>query len=222
MEGRRTLPLIASRDAIPFSEFDSSIRNYGRASMQSYLAWFLPSSANPLQSGHASVVVVASVALILTIFLLLIFWKLTKDLQRWTVIVSAAIVMFLGWLIFLCHLGLTPFAAGLLITLMLALLVADVMAFGISSVGGSFMVAPILLAEFGLGTGTGWILAGVCACAIWMCAWREASGKLASHREQQRDTWTFQAPALTALFLLVEIIASTWSAVVTQALIPFP
>jgi hypothetical protein len=179
--------------------------------MPFFLAWFLPAPAASLENARAAVVMAASLLLILVILIMLIFWKITKDLQRWTVFASLGIILFLIATTFLARGGYGPAAASLLAGLLFLLALADIFFFGVSSIGGSVLIVPILLATFGLGESAGWIVALLCSFALWGCAWGEASGNFSWQTEHRRDAWTFHAPALTALYFLVAAIASSWS-----------
>jgi hypothetical protein len=181
------------------------------SAMTTILTWFVPSSTDWLQYARDSVITIVALILILMIVFLLVFWRITRDLQRWTVYAAAAILLLLGAVVVFAHAGWTLLAALLLIVLLMALFMADIAAFGVSSIGGSAMVVPILLAEIGMGTGAGWIATGICTLAVWVLVWMGASGKYFPRYEQRRDAWTFHAPVLTVLYILVAAIGFVWT-----------
>jgi hypothetical protein len=176
------------------------------------LNWFSSPAQATLLRGRAAMAGLTASGLLLFVVALLIFWKVTKDLQRWTVVASSALLALLVLILAIDQSGEPTLACGLLAGLLFALAAVDVIAFGAASVGSAVMVLPILLAEFGLGAGTGGLLTLGCMLALWISAWGEASGHFRFRRERRREAWTFYAPAYSALYVLVAAIGFSWSA----------
>jgi predicted ferric reductase len=180
-------------------------------------AWFAPGIDDPLTRGRAVAFGILIFALTATAIGLPVFWKFTKDLERWTVFAAGGLIAVFGGLLWLSRAGFPEWSAAILAILLLAFCIWDIFSFSAASVGGTAIVLPILLLSFGVHPVGGVLAALTGSAAVWVCALGERAGWPALQAARHRDHWTFHAPALTTLFVLTATLAVFWSAYLAQA-----
>jgi hypothetical protein len=157
--------------------------------------WLLPATEDALLRGQAGLVIAACLGLAL----------------------AALALVGIG---FLAREGGVLLAAGALVALLTLMVTAVVATYGLASVGASAYVLPIVLAACTLGLGAGLGMAGVSAAIAWLLAWGERAGWRKPVLQTHVYHLTFNAPALTVLFLLTALMAGFWSQYLVRASAP--
>ena len=174
--------------------------------------WLLPATENVLLRGQAGLVIAACLGLALAALALIVTWAITGDLQRETVVAAAALALILIGIGALARGGWVTLAAGALIVLLTLIITAIVATYGLGSVSASGYVLPIVLAACTLGLSAGLALAAIGAALVWVLAWGERAGWRQPLLPTHTHHLTFNAPALTVLFLLTALMGGVWTA----------
>ena len=174
--------------------------------------WLLPNTDNVLTRGRAELTVATCLGLAAAIGFILIFWVVSGSLEQIaTVFAGLVLVLIFGGLGALARSGRATAALWALVGLLLALVTLNLVGYSIASTTSAAYVLPILLAACGLGLKAGLGVAGVSAACAWGLAWGEVAGWLPVSTPPDISRLTFDAPALTVIFVLAALIAGVWS-----------
>ena len=143
---------------------------------------------------------------------ILIFWIVSRSLEQVeTVFAGIILIALFGGIGALAKAGRATAALWLLTGFLLVLVTLSLVGYSIASTTSAAYVLPILLAACGLGLKAGLGAAGVSVACAWGLAWGEVSGWLPVSTAPDISRLTFDAPALTVIFLLTALIAGVWS-----------
>jgi len=159
------------------------------------------------QRQQARLVTATGISLILAMAALILTWMISGDLEMITVFAFGILALILVGIMRLARSHHSTLATGLMVVLLLLLVSADVAAYQLDSVSVAFYTVPIVLAATGLGMRAGLAIAGVSSLVIWLLAWTEVAGLLPTSQPPDISHLTFDAPALTVIFLLVALIS---------------
>jgi hypothetical protein len=155
----------------------------------------------------AILVIITCAAIMLGAAALILTWILSGDLEIETVAAAGALCLILGGLVLLALRGHERAALIILAALIFLLVAADLSWYGLhTSMAAAFLI-PILLTACGLGmrAGIGAALAG--SAYGWLLAAAENAGWIAVPYAADISHLTFDAPALTVIYLLCAVIA---------------
>ncbi len=173
--------------------------------------WLLPDTEDVLVRGRAGLVIATGLGLTVAVVALILTWLASGDLQGETVVAGAIFVAVLAGLGTLARAGRATLAAWLLVILLTLLIAADVAAYGVASTASAGFMVPIVLAACGLGFWPGLGVAGGSSAMAWLLAGAENAGWYEPFLPPDISHLTFDAPALTVLFLLVALIVGLWT-----------
>jgi hypothetical protein len=152
-------------------------------------------------------VILTCAAIALGALALILTWIVSGDLELETVAAAGILFLILAGLVVLALRGGERAALLILAALLFALVAADLSEYGLhSSMAAAFFI-PILLAACGLGMRAGFAAAVVCSAFGWLLAGAENAGWIAVPYPVDISHLTFDAPALTVVFLLCAVIA---------------
>lgn len=180
--------------------------------------WFSPVTENPIIQAQAILIVVICLGLIAALIFLLVTWRITKDLLAETVLLYSIFIIFFSGIIALVRNGSILVAAWMLILLLMGAITYNIYLYGVSSVPASALVIPILIAASILGFWSGIGIACLGSMIIWLFAWGESAGWHDPELPSHVSHLTFNAPALTTIFILTALITGFWSQLVGQTL----
>ncbi len=155
----------------------------------------------------AMLVILTCAAIALGALALIITWIVSGDLELETVAAAGILFLILAGLVVLALRGGGRAALLILAALLFALIAADLSEYGLHSSMASAFLIPILLAACGLGMRAGFAAALVCSAFGWLLAGAENAGWIAVPYPADISHLTFDAPALTVVFLLCAAIA---------------
>jgi hypothetical protein len=159
------------------------------------------------------VITTASLAIAAAMLLLLLYWIATRSLQkRETIFVALLIIVFLALCVGLAMRGWVTAGAWLLTALMLLTNFANVAWYGISTSSSAAYVIPILLAIFCLGPDAGWAVTIVGCILVFTIPILQSRQLIKTVLPFKISNLTFDAPVLTLIYLLVAVMANTWTA----------
>jgi len=138
---------------------------------------------------------------------LIITWAVSGDLELETVAAAGVLFIILAGLVLLALRGRGRAALLILAALIFLLVAADLTEYGLhSSMAAAFLI-PILLMACGLGMRAGFAAALGCSAFGWLLAAAENAEWVAVPYPVDISHLTFDAPALTVVFLLCAAIA---------------
>ena len=152
-------------------------------------------------------VIITGAAIVLGALALIITWIASGDLQLETVAAAGVLFLILAGLVLLALRGRERAALVILAVLLFLLVAADSTEYGLhTSMAAAFLI-PILLIACGLGMRAGIGAALLCSGFGWLLAAAENAGWIAVPYPIDISHLTFDAPALTVVFLLCAAIA---------------
>lgn len=152
-------------------------------------------------------VIITCAAIALGSAALILTWIVSGDLEIETVGAAAVLFLILAGMILLALRGGERAALIILAALIFILVAADLAWYGVHSSMASAFLIPILLMGCGLGIRAGIGAALVCSAFGWLLAAAENAGWIAVPYAVEISHLTFDAPALTVVFLLSALIA---------------
>lgn len=155
--------------------------------------------------------VITSAVIIAALAVTTILWAATGDLDIRTVFGNIALTAVLGGISLLAAKGHSRPALDLLVLLLIILITPPVALYTVGSSTAAAFVLPILLAAAGRGARAGLATAAIAGSIVWFWAWGETAGWYTPWVERDISHLTFDAPALTIIFLLTAVIAGLWS-----------
>jgi hypothetical protein len=165
----------------------------------------------------AMLVILTCAAIALGALALIITWIVSGDLELETVAAAGILFLILAGLVVLALRGGGRAALLILAVLLFALVAADLSEYGLHSSMASAFLIPILLAACGLGMRAGFAAALACSAFGWLLAGAENAGWIATSYPADISHLTFDAPALTVVFLLCAAIAGYGAGVPQEA-----
>ncbi len=172
----------------------------------------LPATQDGLARRRAELAIAACLGLAAAIAFILSVWIVSGSLEQIeTVWLGGGLVLVLGGLALLARSGRATAALWALVGLLVVLVTLSLVGYSLASTTSAAYVLPILLAACGLGFGAGLGVAGVSTVCAWGLAWAEVSGWMPTSAPPDISRLTFDAPALTVIFLLTALIAGVWS-----------
>lgn len=171
------------------------------------LRQLFPLPDEPAARRIAGLVRLTCAAIAIGVLALILVWLLTGDLQIESVAAGAVLLAVLGGLAWLATHGREHAALWILTALLFVLIAADAAEYGLhSSMAAAFLI-PILLVAGGFGSRAGFGAALVCSAYGWILAAAETGGWFPLPYVADISHLTFDAPALTVIFLLCAAIA---------------
>jgi hypothetical protein len=187
--------------------------------MSKFLAYFIPVSATPLTQARAKVLAATCFALGGAILALLLYWIVFSWLEQIeTVIIGLVVILILTGIAALVKSGRVRAAAWTLTIFLLLLILLDLTDYGIGTVTTAGLLIPIALAAFTLGPWLGMGTAVLSSAAVFAIALAGAAGQLHTEIPFQESNLSFDAMALTLVFLLVGMLCAVWSKAANEAL----
>jgi hypothetical protein len=155
----------------------------------------------------AMLVILTCAAIALGVLALILTWIVSGDLELETVAAAGILFLILAGLVLLTLRGGERAALIILAVLLFILVAADSTEYGLhTSMAAAFLI-PILLIARGLGMRAGISAALICSAFGWLQAAAENAGWIAVPYPIDISHLTFDAPALTVVFLLCAVIA---------------
>ena len=173
--------------------------------------WLLPDTEQVLVHGRAGLVIAACLALTAAVVALILTWIVSGDLQRETAVAGAVFILLLVGIGALARRGRVSLATWTLVILLTLVITTDVMPYGLGSPAAAAYVIPITLAACGLGLWAGIGVAVFGSVAAWLVAWATTAGWYEPWELVDISHLTFNAPALTVIFLIVALIVGVWT-----------
>jgi lysylphosphatidylglycerol synthetase-like protein (DUF2156 family) len=155
----------------------------------------------------AMLVIITCAAIALGVAALILTWIVSGDLEMETVGAAAVLFLILAGIIGLSLRGGQRLALIVLSALLFLLVAADLAGYGLHTSMASAFLVPILLLAGGFGLKAGIAAALVCSAYGWILAAGETGGWIAVPYAADVSHLTFDAPALTVIYLLCAIIA---------------
>ncbi|MBN1438332.1 MAG: hypothetical protein JW929_02895 [Anaerolineales bacterium] len=138
---------------------------------------------------------------------LILTWMVSGDLEAATVAAAVVLALILAGLAGMSLRGKGRVALVLLCGLLFLLVAADLYAYGLHSSMASAFLIPIVLAARGFGLRAGIGAAAACSLFSWLLAAGANAPWLAAPYPADISHLTFDAPALTVVFLICAVIA---------------
>ncbi len=177
--------------------------------------WLFPKTDDRITRARAGLLITACLGVIAAMIFIIGYWIVSGSLEDWETLVAAAILsLILLGIAALARKGSVKLGGWLLVGLLVLILVADVADYGLGSPTVAAFVIPIVLAACALGFWPGMAVAGVGVATAWSVAWVQTSG-LGWFAGEAADIslLTFNAPAMTVIFILVGLIVGWWGKV---------
>ena len=175
----------------------------------------LPKTDDHLTRSRAALISVTSLGLAAAVLFIIGYWILSGSLEDWETLVAGAVfILILAGIATLARSGRVALAAWLLVSLLTLLIAADCVEYGIGSPSTAGFVIPIVLAACALGFWPGLGVAAASVTVVWIGAWSTTTGLYGPPADISH--LTFNAPALTAIFLLTALIVGFWSRSLTK------
>jgi lysylphosphatidylglycerol synthetase-like protein (DUF2156 family) len=163
--------------------------------------------ADPIARRIAMLATLTCAAIAAGAALLILTWIISGDLEAETVAAAAVLFLILAGIVLLALRGGERAALFILSALLYLLVAADLAWYGLhTSMAAAFMI-PILLLGCGLGLREGVAAALICSAYGWILAAGENAGWIAVPYTPDISHLTFDAPALTVLYLMAAVIA---------------
>lgn len=175
------------------------------------LKQFIPSSASPIERARAKVTVVTALAIGAAMLALVLFWILTSTLEDIeTIFLTIVLLLLMAGLIVLVQRGYIRLGAWILTLLMVFLNLANMTWYGIATTSSAGYIIPILLALFGISSAAGLGITILGCASVFAISLLASAGQIQTEIPYAESHLTFDAPALTLIYLLVYFISSAW------------
>jgi hypothetical protein len=176
-------------------------------SVKSVLRWLHPSPTEPDARRIAGLVVLAGAASALGASALILVWWISGDLQAETAAAGFVLLILLAGLVALAFRRRERAALWILSGLLFLLVAGDLAAYGVHSSMTAAFLLPILLIGDGFGARAGVLAAAACSGWVWFLAAAENGGWFALPYPADSSHLTFDAPALTVVYLFSAAVA---------------
>ena len=183
------------------------------------IAALLPASYSLSDQASALVVIITSLAISAAMFLLMLYWLLTKSFETIKTFFAMLVIMLV--LIVCIRLAINnqvKTAAWILILLMILINLANMASYGIATSASAAYLIPILLAIFCISTGAGYIIAGLGCLFVFGIAFLQSKEKIKTFLPYQASHLTFDAPVLSLVYIVVAFITGSWVAPIKEVL----
>jgi len=188
--------------------------------MSKFFASFIPASAAPLTQARAKVLVATCFALGAAILALLLYWIVFSWLEQIeTVLVGLVLILLLAGILALVKSGRVPAAAWALTIFLLLLNLLNMLDYGIGTTSSAGLIIAIVLASFTLGPWLGLGTAALGSLAAFGIALAGSAGLLHTEIPFVESNLSFDAVALTLIYLLVGLLCAVWSKAANEALV---
>ncbi len=186
--------------------------------MSKFFENFIPASATPLDQARAKVLTATCLAIGGAILAMLLYWIVFSWLEQIeTVVVSFILILMLAGIVALVKSGRVRAAAWTLTIFMLLLNLANMTSYGIGTVSSAGFLIPIALAAFTLGPRLGMGTAILGSAAAFAIALAGAAGQLQTEIPFHESNLSFDAMALTLIYLLVGLVCVVWTKSANEA-----
>jgi hypothetical protein len=178
--------------------------------MREIWSLLLPATSDIGLRREAGLVIAVCLFLMAMLVALIVFWRLTRDLENNTMWGFGCLSAILVSLVVLTHGGQARLAAWGLIGGMLALIAVIVYLYGTDGPVMAWFLAPILMAAGIAGFWGALAVATIASVTIWLSAVAQQFGWYTppwSTLPFHRMYLTFNVPTITALYLLAAIMA---------------
>ena len=171
----------------------------------------LPSSLPVLERAKARVVIVTSLAIGAAMLALVLFWIVTFTLEDIeTIFLTLGLILVLAGILALVKRGNVKLGAWILTGLMIFLNLSNMAWYGVSTTSSAGYIIPILLALFSLGAGAGLGVTLMGCVSVFAISLLASTGQIQTEIPYAESHLTFDAPALTLVYLLVYFISNAW------------
>jgi hypothetical protein len=171
----------------------------------------LPASVAPLEYAKAKVVTTTSIGVGLAIFALVLYWILTGTLEQIeTIFVSIVLILLFAGIVVLVKKGFINTGAWIITGLVLFLNLSNMAWYGIGSSASAGYIIAILLAAFSVSPRAGMGVTILGCGSVFLIAYLASMGQLQTEIPYQVSNLSFDAPALSLIYLITGILAGSW------------
>lgn len=180
--------------------------------LRSTWEWFLPRTGDRRLRRRAGLVVGACLGIVAACLLIIAGWAATGTLEdRETIAAAGVLAGLLAGIVFLARAGRATLAAWLLTGLLTLLVALDIADYGLGSPTAAAFCIPIVLAACALGPWAGLGVAALASLTVWLVAAAGVAGWYAPLTPPDISHLSFEAPAMTIIFLAVAGIVGAWN-----------
>jgi hypothetical protein len=181
---------------------------------------FMPGSYSQLDQIRAATIITTSIAISLSMLLLVLYWLMTKSFEtKATLLTVLAIMVILAICIGLVALEQIAAGAWVLISLMVLLNFLNLKWYGISTPSAAAYVIPILLAIFCIGAAAGFGITILGIVFVFTIPILQSKGIIKTVQTYTISNLTFDAPVLALIYILITIIGSSWESGILNSLL---
>jgi hypothetical protein len=182
------------------------------SSIQQWLNWFLPADMpSGLDYQRAILMVVTCLIMLIAMWLLVLTWKISGDLQKETVAIALFLTVVMGGILTAVKNGAFLWSAIILLSLLFLLVTLDLLFFGAGSPALTAYTLPILLAAYVIGLWAALLMAVLISAMLWLTAYVALTQRYEPQLPAQRSHLTFTAPTLSLIFLSVALLSGLWT-----------
>jgi hypothetical protein len=175
------------------------------------LNFLLPTSTSPIERAKAKVTIVTALAIGGAMLALVLFWIVTFTLEDIeTVFLTIVLILLMAGVIFLVKRGRIQLGAWILVLLMIFLNLSNMTWYGVSTTSSAGYLIPILLALFGIGSAAGFGVTLFGCASVFAISLFASTGQIQTEIPYAESHLTFDAPALTLIYLIVYFISNAW------------
>lgn len=178
---------------------------------QSLYNRLLPRTDDILARGRAGMIIAACLIITLACVILIATWIISGDLVWQTTVAAAAIMAILAGIGALARAGRVPLASWSVTILLTVLISVEAWSYGVGSASCAAFAIPIILAAATLGLWASLGIAGIGSSVTWLSALAETRNWYIPLMTPDDSHLTFNAPALTVIFMIIAIIAGSWT-----------
>ena len=168
-------------------------------------------TSSPLNRAKAKVTIVTALAIGAAMLALVLFWIVTFTLEDIeTIFLTLGLILLMAGIIALVKRGHIKLGAWILTGLMIFLNLSNMTWYGVSTTSSAGYLIPILLALFGIGSGAGLGVAILGCVSVFAISGLASTGQIQTEIPYAESHLTFDAPALTLIYLVVYFISNAW------------
>lgn len=178
-----------------------------------------PSESSILTKTRAGLILAACIGLAGAVIFMIGYWVIGGFLEDWETLVAGGVfILIMAGIAALARRGRVRLAAWILVILLTALIGMDASAYGLGTPTVAMFVIPIVLSACCLGLWAGLGTAAFSTLVIWLIAWASTTGRLPVEGAVDISHFTFNAPALTILFIVTALIVGVFTHKLSKAL----
>lgn len=171
----------------------------------------LPLSASPIERARAKATIVTALAIVAAMTALVLYWILTASLEDIeTIFLTVGLIFLMAGIIFLVQRGHLQLGAWILVLLTIFLNLSNMTWYGVSTTSSAGYLIPILLALFGIGSAAGFGVTLFGCISVFAISLLASTGQIQTAIPYVESHLTFDAPALTLIYLVVYFISNAW------------